>query len=202
MKVLTVVVHPRIDSFTFAIADRFVQGLQDAGHETEVLDLHRSRFNPVLWEEDEPDWSTDHKSYSPEVESEMNRMKQYEALAYIFPIWWYSVPAMLKGYIDRVWNNGFAYGSSKLHHEQVLWLGLAGASAEHFEKRNYDKMLAHHLNVGMASYAGISNSKVEILYNTLDAERGHLEKLLRHAYDLGLHYSQLRGDVSYAEKYE
>jgi NAD(P)H dehydrogenase (quinone) len=199
MKVLTVVTHPRTNSLTFAIADRFVQGLHDAGHETEVLDLHRSGFNPVLWEEDEPNWSDDHKSYSPEVMTEINRMKKHDALAYIFPIWWYSMPAMLKGYIDRVWNNGFAYGSSKLHHRQVLWLGLAGASLEHFEKRNYDKMLAHHLNVGMANYAGILNTKVEILYDTLDAYQGSLDKLLSHAYDLGLHYTQLKGDVSNEE---
>lgn len=57
MKVLTVVTHPRVNSFTFAVTERFVQGLQDAGHETEVLDLHRIGFDPVLWEADEPDWS-------------------------------------------------------------------------------------------------------------------------------------------------
>ncbi|MOA52701.1 Glutathione-regulated potassium-efflux system ancillary protein KefF [compost metagenome] len=58
--------------------------------------------------------------YSPEVEAEMERMKKHDALAYVFPVWWYNLPAMLKGYIDRVWNNGFAYGSNKLHHKKVL----------------------------------------------------------------------------------
>lgn len=57
MKVLTVVSHPRVHSLTFSVADRFTQGLIDAGHETEVLDLHRSGFNLVLREADEPDWS-------------------------------------------------------------------------------------------------------------------------------------------------
>lgn len=199
MKVLTVMTHPRTNSLTFAITDRFVQGLQDAGHETEVLDLHRSGFNPVLWEEDEPDWSGKSKVYSPEVEAEIKRMKNHDALAYIFPIWWYSVPAMLKGYIDRVWNNGFAYGSSKLHHQQVLWLGLAGASLDHFEKRNYDQMIAHQLNVGMANYAGIPNSKVEIMYDTFDTSPGFHETLLTQAYDLGLHYVTLKDDITNCE---
>lgn len=111
MKVLTVVSHPRTNSLTFAVAERFVQGLKDAGHEVEVLDLHRMGFNPVLWEEDEPDWNNGDKKYSKEVEIEMERMKKHDALAFIFPIWWFSMPTMLKGYIDRVWNNGFAYGS-------------------------------------------------------------------------------------------
>lgn len=188
MKVLTVVSHPRVNSLTFSVADRFLQGLADAGHETEMLDLHRSGFNPVLWEADEPDWSSDRKIYSPEVEAEMERMKKYDALAYIFPIWWFNLPAMLKGYIDRVWNNGFAYGSNKLHHKQVLWLGLAAAPKEHFEKRQYDKMLSQHLNTGIADYCGISNSKVEILYDTLDSRPEIFENLLMRAYHLGLYY--------------
>ncbi|KZE78618.1 NAD(P)H dehydrogenase [Paenibacillus elgii] len=188
MKILTVVSHPRVNSLTFSVADKFLQGLAEAGHETEMLDLHRSGFNPVLWEADEPDWSSDHKTYSPEVEAEIERMKKYDTLAYIFPIWWFNLPAMLKGYIDRVWNNGFAYGSNKLHHKQVLWLGLAAAPKELFEKRQYDKMLSQHLNVGIANYCGISNSKVEILYDTLDSRPETFENLLMRAYHLGLHY--------------
>ncbi|PTM58212.1 NAD(P)H oxidoreductase [Desmospora activa] len=195
MKILTVVSHPRTNSFTFAIAHRFEQGLKDAGHETEILDLHRSGFNPVLWEEDEPDWSNENKRYSPEVETEIERMKRHEGLAYIFPIWWYSMPAMLKGYLDRVWNYGFAYGSNQLHHKQILWLGLAAASLEHFEKREYDKMMRRNLNVGFANYAGIENSKVEILYETLAEKQEHREELLNQAYHLGLSYSNLNGDT-------
>ncbi|SDW25002.1 NAD(P)H oxidoreductase [Paenibacillus sp. PDC88] len=192
MKVLTVVSHPRVDSLTFSVAHKFTQGLIDGGHETEVLDLHRSGFNPVLGEADEPDWSSDHKVYSPEVETEMERMKNHDALAYIFPVWWYSLPAMLKGYIDRVWNNGFAYGSNKLHHKQVLWLGLAADSKEGMEKRQYEKMMNQQLNIAIAGYCGILNSRVEILYNTLDSNSETQERLLTQAYHLGLNYDKAR----------
>ncbi|MFB5676831.1 NAD(P)H oxidoreductase [Paenibacillus terreus] len=188
MKILTVVSHPRVNSLTFAVADRFIQGLTDAGHETELLDLHRSGFNPVMWEADEPDWSSDRKIYTPEVVAEMERMKNHDALAFIFPIWWYNLPAMLKGYIDRVWNNGFAYGSNKLHHKRVLWLGLGGAPQADFEKRQYDTMLSHLLNIAIAEYCGISDSKVEILYDTLDSRPEIFESLLMRAYHLGLYY--------------
>lgn len=190
MKVLTVVSHPRLNSLTFSVADRFTQGLLKAGHETEMLDLHRIGFNPVLWEADEPDWSTGAKVYSPEIEAEMERMKKYDALAYIFPVWWYNLPAMLKGYIDRVWNNGFAYGSRKLHHHQVLWLGLAAESKEGMEKRQYEQMMNHQLNIAIAGYCGIMNSKVEILYNTLAPNPETHEGLLEHAYQLGLNYAK------------
>lgn len=190
MKVLTIVSHPRINSLTFKASEHFTQGLHDAGHETEVLDLHRSGFNPVLWEADEPDWSVDYQKFTPEVEAEIERMKRHDALALIFPLWWWSMPAILKGYIDRVWNNGFAYGSSKLHHQHVLWLNLAGASEEQVKKRRYDEMIAHHLNVGVADYCGITNSKVEFLYDTLDTKLETRERLLTQAYQLGLNFAK------------
>src|SRR5690625_1975351 len=104
MKVLTVVTHPRKDSLTFKIANQFIEGLHDAGNETELFDLYWSDFNPVLYEEDEPVWFSNDQKFSLEVEKEIERMNNYEALAFIFPLWWWSMPAMLKGYIDRVWN--------------------------------------------------------------------------------------------------
>ncbi|GAA0463654.1 NAD(P)H oxidoreductase [Alkalibacillus silvisoli] len=190
MKVLTVVTHPRKDSLTFTIADCFVQGLKEAGHETEVLDLYRSDFNPVLWEKDEPDWSANRQHYSSEVEREMKRMQEHDALAFVFPLWWWSMPAMLKGYIDRVWNWGFAYGPGKLHHERVLWLSLAGAPIERFEKRHYDQMMSHYFNVGLADYCGIPNSKFELLYETIKPQPGYMEAWMNRAYNLGLNYAR------------
>lgn len=190
MKVLIVVSHSRKDSLTFKVADRFVQGLAEAGHEYEILDLHGIGFEPVLKGIDEPDWSVAEQSFSPEVEMEISRMKKHNALAFIFPIWWWHLPAMLKGYIDRVWNNGFAYGSNKLHHQHVLWMGLAGVSKEQMKKRNFDEMMTHLLNVGIAGYGGISNSKVEYLFETLDSNPEHYDIILNQAYYLGLNYAK------------
>ncbi|XEC94068.1 NAD(P)H oxidoreductase [Paenibacillus tarimensis] len=191
MKVLTVVSHPRENSLTFAVANCFVQGLKEAGHETEVLDLYRSGFNPVLREADEPDWSAEDQHFSTEVVAEFERMKKHDALAFIFPLWWWSMPAMLKGYIDRVWNYGLAYGPNKLHHRHVLWLSLAGAPKEKFVKRQYDKMILHYFNVGLADYCGIPSSQVELLYETVVGTKpDHMEKWLAQAYDLGLHYGK------------
>lgn len=190
MKVLTVVSHPRTNSLTFAITERFVQGLADAGHEVEVLDLHRSGFNPILWEADEPDWYNSDKKYSAEVESEMERLKKHDALALIFPIWWYGMPAMLKGYIDRVWNHGFAYGPSKLHHKRIVWIALTAGTEEELAKRNYDQMMLHLLNVGISEYVGLHDSTVEFFYGTLDKNPEHIEQLLNRAYHLGQQYGK------------
>lgn len=64
MRVLCVVSHPRKDSLTFKVADRFVKGLTAAGHDYEILDLHEIGFDPVLKGVDEPDWSTEEQSFS------------------------------------------------------------------------------------------------------------------------------------------
>lgn len=190
MKVLTVVTHPRIDSLTFQVADHFVQGLKDAGHETEIVDLYRSGFNPLLWEADEPEWSAKYQQYSPEVEAEIERMKNHDALAFVFPLWWWSMPAMMKGYIDRVWNYGFAYGPGKLPHQHVLWLSLAGAPIERFKKRQYDNMMTHYFNVGLADYCGIPSSQFELFYETIQKKPGQAEKWFMQAYDLGTHFAK------------
>lgn len=190
MKVLTVVSHPRKDSLTFQAAGHFVQGLGEAGHQAEVLDLHGIGFDPILRSMDEPVLSKATQTFSPEVEREIRRMKEHDALAFVFPIWWWHLPAMLKGYIDRVWNNGFAYGSSGLQHHHVLWIGLAGVSEAQMKKRHYDEAITRLLNVGIADYCGIANSKVEFLYETVDAAPEHYDMLLKQAYRLGLDYGK------------
>lgn len=84
MRVLSVVSHPRKNSLTFKVADRFVQGLAEAGHDYEILDLHGIGFDPVLKGVDEPDWSAAEQSFTPEVEMETRRMKEHDALAFDF----------------------------------------------------------------------------------------------------------------------
>ncbi|MBT2281950.1 NAD(P)H oxidoreductase [Paenibacillus polymyxa] len=189
MNVLVVVSHPRKDSLTFQVAQRFAQGLTDAGHDYEILDLHGIGFDPILREMDEPDYTQENQVFSPEVETEMERLKKHDAVAFVFPLWWWHLPAMLKGYVDRVMNNGFAYGANKLPHQQILWIALSGVTEEQMHKRNYGQSIANLLNVGIADYCGVSQSRVEFLYETLESKPEHYEALLNHAHHLGLNYA-------------
>ncbi|UPK47208.1 NAD(P)H oxidoreductase [Paenibacillus pabuli] len=190
MNVLVVVSHPRKDSLTFQVADRFVQGLAEAGHGYEILDLHGIGFDPILREMDEPDYTQENQVFSPEVETEMERLKKHDAVAFVFPLWWWHLPAMLKGYVDRVMNNGFAYGKNKLPHQQILWISLSGVTEEQMQKRNYGESIANLLNVGIADYCGVSQSRVEFLYETLESKPEHYETLLNQAHHLGLNYAK------------
>lgn len=190
MKVLTIVAHPREESLTMKVTNRFIEGLQDAGHTVEFLDLYRHKFEAALPVADEPIWDAEEQHFSPEVTKEMKRMKSADALAFIFPLWWWNMPAIMKGYIDRVWNFGFAYGNNHLHHEHVLWIGIAAADEKKLEKRKYDSMMEHYFNVGLADYCGITSSTFHLLTETNKVNPQQLDEWLKQAYELGRNYGK------------
>jgi len=195
MKVLIVVAHPRKDSLTMSIAKRLISGIEASGNKYELLDLYKEKFNPVLTSPDEPDWNKPDKIYSDEVIREMQRIESSDALVFVFPVWWYSVPAIMKGYLDRVWNFGFAYGDSKkLPVKQIRWVALTGFTQAKLEKRNYDQMMEHYFNVGLAGFVGVKDSKVHFITNTLGEFEDYIDQnkeilfnnYLEEAYEIGL----------------
>lgn len=108
MKVNLVYCHPSEKSFTAAARDRALVGLAAAGHEVRVTDLYADTFVPELsaWER------TNHLSppdTKPEIATYAADLRWCEALVFVYPTWWAGQPAMLKGWIDRVWVAGVAY---------------------------------------------------------------------------------------------
>lgn len=182
MKVKLVVTHPREDSLTFAVMNRFVQGLQEQDHELDILDLYREGFDPVYSVEDERDWQNPEKAHKAAIKREMERVLAADAVVFIFPVWWYSVPAMLKGYLDKVWNMGLY---NRVGSKKALWIALAGGTEERFIKYGYKDVLEGYLNKGIASYARLKESRVEFLYDTLSGSQDRTGALLEQAYQLG-----------------
>lgn len=194
MKILVVTTHPRTDSLTAHITKRYTSGLAEAGHQVEILDLYAENFNPLVLPEDEPDWDNPDKVYSEEVREEMKRIEANDALVFIFPVWWYSIPAMLKGYIDRVWNYGFAYGPAKLPVQKIRWIALVGMAEDKFKKRGHYQTMEHNLNIGLAKYCGVHDSKVHFMYSTLgnfenlEEKEKYFAELADEAYRMGLSF--------------
>ncbi len=184
MRALVVVDHPRPASLTHAVANAFARGLGEAGHSHETLDLYASGFDPRMIPEDEPDWNDAGKRYSPTVQIEIARLKRAQALAFVFPVWWWGLPAMTKGYIDRCFARGFAYGGAELPHARVLWLGVAAADAATFDTRGYLEALKVQLDIGIAGYCGVKQSRLELLHGSLDGADA-AGALIDRARDLG-----------------
>jgi NAD(P)H dehydrogenase (quinone) len=184
MKILLVVAHHRRQSLTAAVAERFKEAASGNGHAVEWADLAAERFDPVLREEDEPDWNNPNKVYSAEVRREMERIERNEATVMIFPVWWWSMPALLKGWIDRVWNNGWAYGDKTYPHSRVLMIGVAGNGKAEYAKRGYDTAMETAICLGVLDYCAVPDRRLELLYGSMDGNE-RIEQILEKAGELG-----------------
>ncbi len=195
MKVLVVMAHPRRDSLTGKLTESFIEGLRSAGHEVDFADLQAEGFDPVLRIEDEPDWEDGNKKYSPDVEQEMERIRRNDATVMIFPVWWWSMPAILKGWIDRVWNHGFAYafaeGSSSYPHEHALMIGVAGNDQASYMKRDYDMAADIEMATGILGYCEIQNHGLAMYYDTLSGNSELVQEQLASAKKLGAEFPAL-----------
>ena len=94
--------YPVAESFAHAVHRRAVAGLERAGHEVRVLDLYRVGFDPVMSAEDREGYHTPDVNEA-RVADHLDQLRWAEGLVFVYPTWWYSMPAMLKGWIDRVW---------------------------------------------------------------------------------------------------
>jgi len=179
MKVLVVFDHPRRDSFCGAVLDQFISGLESADHVAEVADLRAENFDPRMPVADEPDWDNEDKVYSETVLKEQARIARNDALAFIFPVWWWSLPATTKGWIDRVWNYGWAYGNRKLHHKKGLLIGVNAGDREGYRKRGYDVAMQTQLITGIINYCGIKDATLELLYGSTESDETRASHLVR-----------------------
>ncbi|MDH2384105.1 NAD(P)H-dependent oxidoreductase [Bradyrhizobium sp. CER78] len=111
MRVLYVYCHPLPESFHAGIRARALGALQAAGHEVDLLDLYAERFDPVLSEDARRHYH-DMSRNQAGLESYIARLKRAEVLVVQFPTWCFGMPAMLKGFLDRMIMPGVAFDIS------------------------------------------------------------------------------------------
>lgn len=139
MKVLIVHAHPEPQSFTAALRDQAVSTLQAQGHEVQASDLYAMNWNPVASASDftsreNPEYlvyaleqrlGVKSQSIAADIQQELDKLLWADLLILNFPIFWFSAPAMLKGWIDRVLVSGVCYGGKRFYDQG----GLAGKKA-------------------------------------------------------------------------
>jgi NAD(P)H dehydrogenase (quinone) len=133
MNVLLVYAHPEPTSLNGALRDFTVQRLQAAGHNVQVSDLYAMNWKATLDADDAPQRdatkpfhaSLDSKvayaegTQSADIAGEQEKLLWADALILQFPLWWFTMPAILKGWVDRVYACGFAYGVGE--HSDSRW---------------------------------------------------------------------------------
>ncbi len=102
MRILLVHCHPDPASFTAAVRDAAVAALTGAGHELRISDLYARGFDPVMGKLERQHYHEPHANEEP-VAKDLADLRWCEGLIFVYPTWWYGPPAMLKGWLDRVW---------------------------------------------------------------------------------------------------
>jgi len=124
MKLFIVHAHENVDSFCSSLCQQTKAKFESAGYQVEVSDLYAQGFNPIAGKHDfKHDTSEGYYKYAfqqlhavqentfaDDLRSEMDKLVNADILNFNFPLWWFSTPAILKGWIDRVLAYGFAYG--------------------------------------------------------------------------------------------
>ena len=127
MKFLCVLAHPEPASFTASLAHYGMRALEEEGHVVDAADLYAMQFDPVsdrrnfmepfdparFDQQAEERFASANAGFSPDLQREMDRLSSCDVLVLQFPIWWLGMPAIMKGWIDRVFAIGRTYGGGR-----------------------------------------------------------------------------------------
>lgn len=134
MRVFIVHAHHEPNSFNAALTAAATETLQGANHEVRVSDLYAMRFDPVsdrrnfltvknaayLRQQDEESHAAEHNGFAPEISEEMSKLFWCDAFILQFPLWWFGLPAILKGWVDRVFALRRVYGGGRFYRTGIF----------------------------------------------------------------------------------
>ncbi|NNN31036.1 NAD(P)H-dependent oxidoreductase [Streptomyces sp. S3(2020)] len=199
-KILIVSAHPDPRSLNSALTTFAADHLREAGHDVRLSDLYAMKWKPTVDTDDYPAHDPDHRLHimrtseqatleghlSPDVAAEQDKIRWSDAVVLQFPMWWFSAPAILKGWIDRVFTSGFAYGpqvpppygESALTGRRALLSVTLGARETSFSDRGIHGRLTdvlHPLQHGLFWFTGMTPLEPFAVHdaNELPAERFH-----------------------------
>ncbi len=118
MKHAVIFAHPNAESFTGAVAKVYADTVQALGHAVVVRDLYRIGFDPCL----KPGEIPSERTFGPEpdVVAERAELRDADVFVLVYPLWLYAPPAIMKGYMERVFGFGFAYGGDGHSYNPLL----------------------------------------------------------------------------------
>jgi len=188
MHILTVIDHPDPASLTHALALRFSDGAAQAGHSVEMADLHAEGFDPRWTKSDAAQFA---EGCSPkDVDREQQRIARCDALCLVFPLYWYGMPAMTKGWIDRVWSWGWAYDDitdppkSLLPNRKGVLLVPAAANPENWEEEDLGPAMKSIWGPGTLAFFGIADPDIHFLTGS-EGSFARRTALLQRAFEAG-----------------
>lgn len=177
MHILIVTAHPEAQSLTHAVASQLAEGIasSNAMNVVEFANLAQESFNPCFTEADLAVHR--HKAAPPrDVQLEQARIERADALVLVYPVYWWSMPALLKGWIDRVFSNGWAFNfdpkgslTKSLGRLSINMIGIGGADAFTYKRYGYGPAMNAQIDQGIFGYCGARVDISELLLNSENA---------------------------------
>lgn len=186
MKTLIIYAHPNPKSFNAAICQTTVDEVKAQGGEVKIHDLYKMDFNPILKSDD---FTELFEGRVPkDVQPLQDDIRWADVLVVIFPTWWASVPAIMKGYFDRVLTNGFAFqygpggAEGLLKGKRAIVFQTTGTPGEPLSHSGMTRAMTVTTDMGVINFCGIDVAAHEFFYAVpyvTDEERQEMLKLVR-----------------------
>jgi NAD(P)H dehydrogenase (quinone) len=197
-KVFIVYAHPEPRSLNGSLRDLAVRTLSSQGHEVRVSDLYAMRFKAVADADDFTDRQNRERLFynresshafasgtqTPDVSAEQEKLLWADAVIFQFPLWWFSMPAILKGWVERVYARGFAYavgthgggkfgiryGDGALKGRRSMISITVGGKVSHYAARGVNGALGDllfHIQHGTLYYPGMDVLPPFVVYESV-----------------------------------
>lgn len=190
MRTLIVVAHADPKSLTQSVAARIGEAVTaaDPANRVEVADLAAEGFDPSFSAADLA-YYRDGADAPADVQSEQARIDRADALVIVYPVYWWSMPGQLKGWIDRVFANGWAYEEKAdgsvaklLGRPRVHLVGIGGADEGVYRRHGYADAMKAQIDHGIFDYCGAPVGSSDML---LPTEKPFPEHALERAEEIG-----------------
>ena len=201
MKAFVVLAHPEHQSFNGAMFRTAVDTLSAEGHEVKASDLYAMQFDPASGRNNfmsmkDPDYfkqqieelhASESYGFAEEIEREIQKIEWCDLMIWQFPLWWFGLPGMLKGWVDRVFAMGRTYGGSRLYANGVFkgkraMLSLTtGGPAAAYEKGGFNgdiNAILRPAHRGILQFTGFEVLAPQIVYGPVRLEQQQRAQLL------------------------
>lgn len=219
MNVLIVYWHPEPKSFNGAMVEQGVKALESAGHSVQVSDLHHMNFDPVSGRNNfktvsnesyfkqqlEELHATENNGFADDIEAEIEKLNWSDLVIFQFPLWWFGMPAAMKGWVDRVFAMGRVYGGGRFYDDGIFKSKNAmlsvtmGGGEDLYVKGGWNGDLngiLRPIHRGMLEFTGFSVLKPFTVFGPARmTEEERAQELMRYSARLDSIFSEERIDV-------
>jgi NAD(P)H dehydrogenase (quinone) len=193
MRIFIVLAHPKPVSFNATLCTALCDGLRQAGHVADVADLYAEGFDPVLRGPELDTLGTNRPL--PDVAAYQQRLLAAQGLAFVFPVWWFGIPAILKGFVDRVFQEEFAFRFTSggkvrglLTQKKALVVCTTGVNASIHRLFRFGRPLEKTFDEWTLKNCGIGDVRRVVLHEVVTTDDATRKRYVARVRQLGREY--------------